>query len=97
MLLTSIDFGKIASNAVTKHSAKVLAGAALTGVDARNIPSLTNYVVDGIMDAYTSEDDFEECFLDLADEIGSAAAVAVFSEFVSDETVSGWEAKTTAS
>jgi len=96
MLLDSIDFGKIAFNAVQKHSAKVLAGAATMGTSSAHIPTLINDTVDSIIDAYTSEDDFSEAFVDLCSFAGIEAATAVFSEFVREEIVAQWAAKETA-
>lgn len=96
MLLASIDFGKIASYAVQKNSAYVLAGAAHAGLDVQHIPNLLGNVTDSIVDAYVSDEDFEECFMDLTDQIGVPAAVAVFSEFIEDAILAEWESKALA-
>lgn len=90
MLLTAIDFPKLAARALAANEESIKNGMALHAGKVGVPDDSYEDIVDILTDCYVAEDTFEAPFYYIASLAGTYAATDLFSEFVPEDDVKRW-------
>lgn len=90
MLLTAIDFPKLAARALAANEESVKTGMAQRAGKVGVPDDTYEEIVDILTDTYVAEDTFEAAFYYIASLTGTYAATDLFSEFVPEDDVKRW-------